>query len=616
MARILLLLSRKQSDVLLKLKELLVKEGHDMALGDPEAVPEYDFDLCITDPPTLARLKTKIIELKRIESPVFLPFLLIASRQDVDTIDPSFLRTVDEIIFLPIAESELPTRVRGLLRARRATAELRESKLEMMQEMPVSILLLRRELIYYANSVFCELTGKSYAELKGTDFLHLLHPDDRAQAALLFDNVMAGKTSKPVLMLRLLTPKDLVWIELHLSAFSHDGIPGALAAVVEITDRIVREESLKAALEYADDIVQTVREPMVVLDPELRVVSANQSFYRTFRIAAPEACGKLLYELGNRQWDIPQLKSLLTRILVEQSSMEDFEMEHHFPSIGHRAMLLNARTIHSKSGGEPHLVLLAMEDVTERMELEKALREANQHLEEKLIELENVNEELSQFAYVASHDLRAPLRAIHNYADFLREDLEETLDVEQLEYLNGLRLAVRQGETVIDDILAFSRIGRLRSTLDKTDLGEMMREMKASLESAEEVEIDIADDWPVIEVDRTLLTQVLWNLAGNAIKFNRSDKKHLELGWRTCGDGQLELYVRDNGIGIDPAYHEQIFRIFQRLHTREEFEGTGIGLAIVRKAVLLMGGSVRVESQLAGGSTFFVTLPQARSGAR
>ncbi|MDY0042839.1 MAG: PAS domain-containing protein, partial [Desulforhabdus sp.] len=339
MARILLLLSRKQSDLLPRLKELLVKEGHDVAVGDPEAVPEYDFDLCVTDAPALAWLKTKIKETERGASPVLLPFLLIASRRDVDIIDPSLLHTIDEIIFLPIAESELRTRVRGLLRARMATTELQESKLEMMQEMPVGILLLRRGLIIYANPAFCELCGRSFSNLKETELLHLVHPNDRPQAALFLDNVMAGKNSKPVLMLRLLTPKDSLWIELHLSAFSHDGIPGALAAVVEITDRIAREESLEAALEFADDIVQTVREPMVVLDSELRVISANQSFYRTFRIAAPEACGKLLYELGDRQWDIPQLKSLLTRILAEQSTMEDFEIEHHFPSVGHRAML-------------------------------------------------------------------------------------------------------------------------------------------------------------------------------------------------------------------------------------------------------------------------------------
>jgi len=615
MDRILLLLSEERSDLIPQLKEWL-RRDHVAVVGDPEAGLRNDFDLCILDGPTAGRLAEEIKARKKAESPVPLPFLLIVSRQDVERLDRHLLQAVDELICTPIEEVELRIRVQGLMRIRRAAAEAGAGRLEVARQLPHGMLLLQQKIIAYANPAFCEVTGKSLAELKGMDFLRFVHPDDRAPATLFYDNVMAGNSAHPALALRLLTPKDSLWVELRLNTMVHDGAPTMLATVVEIVAGVAAEKSLEAALEYTENIVQTVREPMLVLDSDLRILSVNLSFCRTFRIGSQEARGRLFYELGNRQWDIPPLRVLLSEVLIEQTTMEGFEVEHHFPSVGRRTMLLNARKIRSRNGDEPHLILLAMEDVTERKELENALRRINQQLEEKLVELENANEELSQFAYVTSHDLKAPLRAIHNYADFLREDLEDTLGGEQLEFLDGLTLAVRQGEALIDDLLAFSRIGRIRQAIDKIDLGAVVREMQTTLESAEEVELTIADAWPVIEVEKTLLTQVIWNLASNAVKFNRSDTKHVELGWRPCEDGFIELYVRDDGIGIDPAYHRQIFRIFQRLHTREEFEGTGIGLAIVRKAVQLMGGSIRVESGMGDGSTFFVTLPGTRPGVQ
>jgi len=374
------------------------------------------------------------------------------------------------------------------------------------------------------------------------------------------------------------------------------------------------EADYKAAFEYAENILQTVREPLIVLDADLRVVSVNNAFYKTFMTSVEETLGRHIYELGNRQWEIPELRSLLAKVLLEETTIEDFWAEHVFPTIGHKIMLLNARRVYKKDGQGPDLILLAIEDVTVRMQQENELQQLRQQLEAKVVELRNANEELSQFAYVTSHDLKAPLRAIHNYADFLREDLEETLGGEQLEYLNGLTLAVKQGEALIDDLLAFSRIGRLKQNIEELDLGTVLREMKTTLESTEEVEITTPDEWPVIESEKSLLKQILSNLLSNAIKFNKSSIKLIELGWQSAEGGFIELYVRDNGIGIDSSYHDQIFRIFQRLHNREEFEGTGIGLAIVRKAVNLMGGSIRVESTPGSGSTFFVTLPKKSPG--
>lgn len=250
-----------------------------------------------------------------------------------------------------------------------------------------------------------------------------------------------------------------------------------------------------------------------------------------------------------------------------------------------------------------------------------ARRRAEQQLQQRAAELEEANAELSQYAYVVSHDLRTPLRAIHNYADFLRKDLEATLDGDQKTYLDGLGRAVQEAEELVKDLLELSRVGRRGGIpIEVVDVGVFLRKLLAILSLPADVEIVMADDWPTIVVEPVLLGQIFQNLISNAVKFNISSHKRVELGWRPVmpdltdfpkhvGSQWYEFFVRDNGIGIDPRYHEQIFRVFERLHTKEEYEGTGVGLAIVRKATSKLGGLIRVESTPGEGSTFLVTLP-------
>jgi len=249
-------------------------------------------------------------------------------------------------------------------------------------------------------------------------------------------------------------------------------------------------------------------------------------------------------------------------------------------------------------------------ELAERKHTEKALRFAHKDLAVKAAALESANEELSQYAYVVSHDLKAPLRAIHNYSDFLREDLEGSLGPEQTTYLDGLNRAIRQGEELVSDLLEFSRVGKRRGPVDAVDMGVFFRELLGTFDLPSDVEVVVADDLPTIEADQTLLRQIFRNLIVNAAKFNNSTNKRVELGWAAAPEDRCEFFVRDNGIGIDSQYYEQIFRVFQRLHTRQEYDGTGLGLAIVKKALSKLYGSVRIESMLGKGSTFFITLPK------
>jgi light-regulated signal transduction histidine kinase (bacteriophytochrome) len=245
----------------------------------------------------------------------------------------------------------------------------------------------------------------------------------------------------------------------------------------------------------------------------------------------------------------------------------------------------------------------------ERKQVEETLRQAHTELETKVAALEAANEELSQYAYISSHDLKAPLRAIRNYSDFLCEDLEAILNEEHKTCLDGLERAVRQGEELLDDLLEFSRVGIWNLSTQPIDIGVFLKELIASFDLPSNAEVVLEDHLPTIDVEPTLVTQIFEELIRNAIKFNHSARKRVEIGWMPVGEDRCELFVRDNGIGIKPRHYDQIFNMFQRLHSRLDYNGTGIGLAIVRKAVCKLHGAIRVESEPGKGSTFFVSLP-------
>jgi light-regulated signal transduction histidine kinase (bacteriophytochrome) len=153
-------------------------------------------------------------------------------------------------------------------------------------------------------------------------------------------------------------------------------------------------------------------------------------------------------------------------------------------------------------------------------------------------------------------------------------------------------------------------VGRSRAPTERVNIGDLLQQLSVSLNLSPDVEIVMASEWPTIEADPTLLRQLFQDLIRNGIKFNHSPRKRIEIGWHPLREEAYELFVRDNGIGIEPRYHGKIFGVFQRLHTREEYEGTGLGLAIVKKAAGKLHGSVRVESKPGEGSTFYTVIPR------
>lgn len=352
--------------------------------------------------------------------------------------------------------------------------------------------------------------------------------------------------------------------------------------------------------ELAAAMVRTIREPLLVLDEALTVLTANPSFYRTFQLEPEQTVGHLLWRLGGHEWDIPELREQLGRILQGGSVVNDFQVETSFRDLGDRIMLVNARRI-QREGDD--LILVAIEDVTDAT-LARREREA-------LVEaLERSNRELERFAYVASHDLQEPLRMISSYTELLQRRYGDQLDEKADKYIEYAADGARRMQTMIAGLLEYSRISQLDEDVEVVDLDEVMatvrRDLSIALEDAGGT-LDV-QPLPAVRGDRDRLAQVFRNLVSNAIKFRGDAPPRIRV---TCerADGRWRIAVRDNGIGIDPEYFEQIFVVFKRLNPRRMYGGAGIGLALCRKIVEHHGGAMSVESEPGRGSTFYVILP-------
>jgi signal transduction histidine kinase len=256
-------------------------------------------------------------------------------------------------------------------------------------------------------------------------------------------------------------------------------------------------------------------------------------------------------------------------------------------------------------------------EAVKRFNAEAELEDYRQHLEEmvkqRTEELARSNRDLEQFAYVASHDLQEPLRAIGGFVGLLKMQLADSLDEKKLEYMNFATDGVARMQSLINGLLEYSRVGRRggvpEPTDSKTSLGNAVAYLRASIkETGAKV---TADDLPLVHVDAVQLTQLFQNLISNAIKF-RGDQPPMVHISAARQDDCWQFAVSDNGIGIEPQYTERIFQIFQRLHTREQYPGTGIGLAICKKIVEHHGGKIWVESQPEKGSTFYFTIPDKK----
>jgi light-regulated signal transduction histidine kinase (bacteriophytochrome) len=263
--------------------------------------------------------------------------------------------------------------------------------------------------------------------------------------------------------------------------------------------------------------------------------------------------------------------------------------------------------------GNPIAVLETNNDVTERKRREDEIRGLNQQLARRSTELEGTNKELEAFAYSISHDLRAPLRHMVGYTELLQKHAAPTMDDKGLRYMLTIRDAAKRMGTLIDDLLAFSRIGRAETRETMVSLDQLVKEVQSELlHDTEGRNLTWkVGTLPDLYGDRSMLKLVLVNLVSNAVKFTRTrSSPEIEIGSNEAKSDGVVVFVRDNGVGFDMKYVNKLFGVFQRLHRVDEFEGTGIGLATVQRIIHRHGGRVWAEGHVGSGATFYLSLPK------
>ena len=389
------------------------------------------------------------------------------------------------------------------------------------------------------------------------------------------------------------------------------------------------KKSADEALEYAESIINTVREPLIALNQDLRVVKASRSFYEVFRVKPEETVGQLIYDLGNKQWDIPQLRELLEDILPKKANFDNYEVEHDFSAIGKRIMLLNARQIQRGSGKE-RIILLAIEDITERKRAKDALVAQNTQLHANIDELNCMQQELgrakeaaeaanhakSDFVANMSHEIRTPMNAIIGFSHL---SLKTELSPKQHDYVTKIHNAGVSILSLMNDILDFSKIEAGKLDVEQVDFQfDLVFENLITITSDKAGSkglaflLQISPDIPQNLIgDPLRLGQVLINLVNNAVKFTHSGEVSVSAALlETIGDRvKLRFEVRDTGIGMTQEHMSRLFQPFTQADgsTTRKFGGTGLGLSIAKRLVEMMGGQIWTESELGNGSAFIFT---------
>ena len=403
-----------------------------------------------------------------------------------------------------------------------------------------------------------------------------------------------------------------------------------LLAIEDITERREIENGLEKARkeleatkisedesrEYAESIINTVREPLIAMDQDLRVVSVSRSFYEVFKVKPEETVGHLIYDLGNKQWDIPKLRELLETILPQKATFDNYEVEHDFAGIGRRIMLLNARQIH-RVLGKKRIILLAIEDITERREIETGLEKAHEELKDLAVELKRAARVKSEFLANMSHELRTPLNSINGFSEVLFDETFGPLNEKQKQYVNNVLTSGKHLLLLINQILDMAKVeaGKMKLTLSSLSMKSLLNDISllvADMVAKKRIvmELEIAENMPNIEADDLKVKEIIYNLLSNAVKFTPEGGK---IGMRAKQLGsEIEVVVWDTGVGIAAENMGKIFEGFFRVDTpySRVTEGTGLGLPLSKKLVELHGGKFSVESKgLNQGTSVRFTLP-------
>ncbi|MFK2903102.1 PAS domain S-box protein [Dyella ginsengisoli] len=404
---------------------------------------------------------------------------------------------------------------------------------------------------------------------------------------------------------------------LGIGALAQVLLLGIIVVVSErqIGQRLRAEERESLAVRRSRQIVQAVREPIVLLDGRLNTLLVNTAFAELYGLDAEERRSLPLAELGGGAWNDGPLLQRLSDVMSRDRELWDYELNQRTADGADRRVVINARRLQQES--DAPALLMTVSDITVRALVEKQVKELNRQLEGKVEQVSDVNRELEAFSYSVSHDLRAPLRHIAGFAGKLERHLGERLDEKGHHYLEVISSAAQRMAQLIDDLLVFSRLGRGAMRMQPVDMQSLVEEARALTETdtaGRRIEWKIAP-LPVVVGDENMLRTVWQNLIGNAVKYTgQRELAKITVDTSRAPGGDYQFTVADNGAGFDMEYAGKLFGVFQRLHRASEFPGNGIGLANVRRIVARHGGRVWAEGEPGQGARFHFSLPASEAG--
>ncbi|MBO6522417.1 MAG: PAS domain-containing protein [Balneolaceae bacterium] len=456
------------------------------------------------------------------------------------------------------------------------------------------------------------------------DLNKLIHPDDRGPFQK--DVEQAIKENQPhdfIHRIVLNGGKEIRYIhERGIVFYDEEGNPSRMAGTSQdVTEQVIREKEIaskRELLELSEKQLKTFinQAPVAVamLDDEMNYIAVSNKWYKDYGITDSDIIGKNHYDV------LPEIKKMSKWIDDHRKVLSGEELSNSrdkFVREDGSIQWISWKLLPwYDEPGEVGGMIMYTADITNEIKYQEQLENLNEILEHQVNlrteELNKANQELEAFSYSVSHDLRAPLRSINGFADILEEDYWDSLDEEGRRLVGIIKESgIKMGQ-LIDDILEFSRLGRKAINKGVVDMKEVFKEVTKEVSSLNK-DLDISfklSELTNVNGDLSLLKQVVTNLISNAVKYSSKEKNiKIEVS-HTEKDGKIVFSVRDNGTGFDMKYHDKLFGVFQRLHSSNDFEGTGVGLAIVRRIITKHGGEIWAESELDKGSIFYFSLPK------
>jgi PAS domain S-box-containing protein len=469
-------------------------------------------------------------------------------------------------------------------------------------------------LYNYSNPIVEDLLGYKPQEIVGKKYFYDMFTDkDRDEFKRTSLEVFAEKQSfKGFLNANVHKDGRIVWMMTSGVPILDDSgnLTGYRGSDIDITQQKKAEEAIKKSQKVLQDMIDAMPFGVVVIGKDKRIKRANITARHLTGYSENELIGSLCHQTLCSA-DVNSCP------ILDLNQVVDYSERKLVTKDGRQIPIL--KSVVQLRLGEEDLLLEAFIDITEHKEAEKKLKDLNEQLQSAVRKLEEANQDMKNFVYIASHDLREPLRKITAFGAILRQSLKDRVSGDDLENLQFMVDGAQRMTKMIEGLLVYSRVSTQAQPHQAVDLNEIVMQVQqfelAVLIEEKQVTIE-AQSLPTVEADPAQIRQVMQNLIANGIKYQKKgNAPHITITSKPAPDGMARIEVTDNGIGIKPEYLGAIFIMFKRLHSRDEYEGTGIGLAVCKKIVERHGGKIGIESEPDKGSTFWFTIPAAEKTA-